>query len=71
MVVSDFHIPGMAITPTETNAPLSVDADTPLASPVAPQGFQTVSRRYFQVFRASCGIQKPEFVESPGLDFRR
>jgi hypothetical protein len=35
MVIDDFNVPSMTITPFKTDAPLAINANTPLARPVA------------------------------------
>ena len=49
MVIADFDIPGVCPGPTETNAPLIVDADGMLAETVSFECFETVPRWDCQV----------------------
>jgi hypothetical protein len=49
MIVGQFHVVCRVPDPTETNAPLIVDADTELPGPVAAQGFEAIARRIAQV----------------------
>ena len=42
MIINDFNIIGITIFETETNAPLIVDAYTPLTFAVMRQGFQPI-----------------------------
>jgi hypothetical protein len=39
MIIHDFHIPSVAITPSEANPPLIVDANAVSAHPIAFQAF--------------------------------
>lgn len=49
MVVNDLDIMGVAILPTEANAPLVIDTDTVLAAPPTSELLQSIARRYSQI----------------------
>ncbi|HEX4293801.1 MAG TPA: hypothetical protein VHZ29_06685 [Rhizomicrobium sp.] len=44
MIIHDFHVPGIAVTPPEIDSPLIVDTNAVSARPIAFQAFQAVSR---------------------------
>src|SRR5262245_42324780 len=71
MVVDDFHAPGVAIGPSETDSPLSVDPDAVLPSPVALQRFQLIRRRDRQVLEISSGMQLLQLHQGSLLDILR
>jgi hypothetical protein len=56
VIVDDFHIVGIAGTPTEADAPLIVDPDTVLTGPVAFQRFQPIAGRNTQKVEAGRSI---------------
>ncbi len=45
MIVNNFNIVGIAITPDKAQAPLVVNPYAMLASPIARQRFQPIARR--------------------------
>src|SRR5580692_2496386 len=45
MVVRDFDVVAMPVSPDETNPPLIIDPDRVLPHPIAVEGLQPVSRR--------------------------
>jgi hypothetical protein len=49
MVIRDFHIKGIAIPPSETNAPLIVYTDTMLTFSIPLESFQFVAGRLQQI----------------------
>ena len=49
VVVNDLDIMGVAILPTEANAPLVIDTDTVLAAPSTFELLQSIARRYSQI----------------------
>ena len=51
MVVNDFDVVGIAISPRETDAPLVVDPDAVCSCTVALQRFQMIPRWRLQVFQ--------------------
>ena len=56
MVVDDFHLVGVAVTPTKANPPLIVDADAVLTFPISTQCFQTVAGWDTQVSEPSRAV---------------
>jgi hypothetical protein len=57
MIVNNFHFNRIAISPSKTQAPLIVDANTVLACSISLQRFKAVSRNISQVGESSRGIQ--------------
>jgi hypothetical protein len=49
VIINNFHIFRAASCPSKTDPHLIVDSDAVLATSIASQGFQTVSRRNAQV----------------------
>ena len=49
VIVYDFHIAWLVISPTETYAPLPIDLDAVLPDAVAPQRFEPVARQTCKV----------------------
>src|SRR5205823_2901485 len=60
MVVGDLDIVGLAVRPSEAEAPLVVDADAVLPFTVASQLLQPVARRHAQVFQHFGGVQEQQ-----------
>lgn len=59
MVIHNFHVVGISVVPAKTNAPLVVDSDAVLASAIAFQRFEPISRRRQQLSNF-CGCMKNE-----------
>jgi hypothetical protein len=57
VVINDFNIKRIAVGKAKTQSPLLVDANAPVALPIAAQTFQAVRRRQAQVFYANGCIQ--------------
>jgi hypothetical protein len=51
MVIDDLDFPSLTVIPAETHPPLLVDADAVLASPVAAQSLQAISRRHGEIIK--------------------
>jgi hypothetical protein len=63
VVVNDLYIIGVAILPTETNAPLVIDTDTILAAPSTFEFLQSIARRYSQIGQCLSGVQRDELSQ--------
>jgi hypothetical protein len=57
VVVNDLDIPGTGSAPSKTYAPLLIDADAVLTSPIAFELFQAVPRRHAQISKGIRGIE--------------
>ena len=68
MIIRDFHVVSVAVFPTETDAPLLVDANAVLAVTVAPESFQTISGGNTEVLQVGGRVQHQEFTEGCPLD---
>jgi len=68
MIIDNFHVMEMAVTPDETDSPLIVDANGVLAFPISPQGFQLVSGRRRQDAKFRSSVQLKQFAESDPLE---
>jgi hypothetical protein len=58
VVVNDLYIMGVAILPTEANAPLVIDADAVLAAPSTFEFLQSIARKYSQIGQCLSGVQR-------------
>jgi len=67
-VVEDFDVPRPVISPTETDSPLIIDADTVLPSPVAATFLQPVTRRHAQVVQVRRTVEHLRFSFSLCLE---
>jgi hypothetical protein len=54
---------GIAVPPVETNAPLVIDSDAVLPSPIAPQLFQSVAGRTPKVRERLGTVQDEQFPQ--------
>lgn len=71
MVIDDFHINGVAVTPFEANPPLLIDTDAVLAFSITFQNLELIrdgNREVLQVFR---GIQLLKLHQCPLLHVAR
>jgi hypothetical protein len=57
VVIHNFYIVSIAITPDKADAPLVVDADAVLPFPIAFHCFQAIARRRPQIAKVSGNIQ--------------
>jgi len=64
MIVGDFNVVSVVLSPSETDSVPVVDADAVLSQTISTQLFQTVSRRDFQVVQFQRGVQHGQL--SPG-----
>jgi hypothetical protein len=56
VVINDFDLRHIAIFPTETDAPLVIDADAPLAGAVSFQRFQAITGRRAEKSRVAAAF---------------
>ena len=70
MIVDDFHVVGISVSPSEADAPLVVDTDAELPGAIALQRFQPVGRRGAQVRELDCGVQHIQLAECGTLQLR-
>lgn len=70
MVVHDLNVVGISRSPSETDSPLSVDANAVLASSIPLQPFELVTWRYPKVIENRGCIEYPEFAERYSLHLR-
>ena len=68
MVIDDFHIIGVAVSPCKANTPLIVDANTVLAFPVAFKSPQTIAWRRRQVSKFRRDIKLTELALRDALE---
>jgi hypothetical protein len=68
VIVDDFHIVAMAVTPDKTDSPLIIDPNGVLPFPIAPQCFQLISRRRSQNAQLSHGMKLEQFPQGDPLD---
>ena len=67
MVIDDFNIIGIALSPDEADAPWVVNADAVLTDTIVFEGFQHSARRQGQGFKPGCRIHLQEFSERDPL----
>jgi hypothetical protein len=61
VIVDDFHVKRIAVTPNEADAESVVDSDAVLATAVAFESLQPVTREDGQVLQSVGGVQLPQF----------
>lgn len=66
VIIDDFDIMCIAISPDKADAPLPIYADRMLACAVAFQGFETIGRRNPQIFQRGCRVELGEFSLGAG-----
>lgn len=71
MIVDDLDVVGVCSEPAEADAPLIVDSDAVLASPVAGEFFKAVGGRDAEVEEAGRGIKHDELAKGNSLKVRR
>ena len=68
VVIDDLDCGRAAIGPDEADAPLTIDADAVLTSPVALECFQTIARRNAQELQRCGGVQLLQFSQLYDFD---
>jgi hypothetical protein len=59
MIIDDFHIVAMAVTPNKTDSPLVIDPNRVLSFPITSQCFPLISGRRSQNAQFSGGMKLP------------
>ena len=68
VIVHDFYVVRVSISPYEANPPLIVYANAVLPLPIALQGFQAVLGRNAQIFQSRCNIKQAKLACSHSLE---
>ena len=68
MIIDDFHIVAMALTPDKTDSPLIIDPNRVLPFPIASQCFQLISRRRSQNAQLRRSVKLEQFPQGNPLD---
>ena len=68
VVIDDFGFERVTVAPDKTNPELIVDADAVLASPVAAQRFEPISRWNSQIVQSGGAVQDGEFAHGHAFD---
>ena len=55
MIIHDFYVIGISVSPNKADSPLVIDTDAVLAPAVAFQGFQMIVGRYAQILQPDFG----------------
>ena len=71
MIIDYLDVVGVAIGPSETNAPLIIYSDTVLAGALATELFEMVPRRNAQVFEHARGVDRNEFPQHYPVEIAR
>jgi len=71
VIVDDLDVMRVGSEPAEADAPLIVDSDAVLASPVPGEFLKAVRRRDAKVEEAGCGIKHDEFAKGNSLKVKR
>jgi hypothetical protein len=62
MVIDNFNVVRIAITPDEAQPPLVIDADAVLSGPVPGQRLQVVGRRLPEILQPGCRSQRAQLA---------
>jgi hypothetical protein len=57
MIVNDLYITGAINTPSETDTPLLIDADTVLSLSVSAQCLEPVTRQIHEIFQTGSAVE--------------
>jgi hypothetical protein len=71
MMIDDFNIIRLTALEPEADAPLVVDADTPLPGTVSGQRFQAVGRRHAKIVERHSRVQLGQSLDRTPQDIRR
>lgn len=70
MIVYDIHIIGIALFPTEADAPTIIDPDAVVSLPISFQSLQAVRRRDTQVLQRLGSIEHSQLPQRNTMDVR-
>src|SRR6267154_2335000 len=70
MIINYLNLVGITFMPAKTNAPLFVDSDAVLPSPIPRQLFQTIAGNCSKIFKLFCSIELPQLSQGDALDIR-
>src|ERR1700687_4076985 len=68
VIVDDLDILRAGLRPSEADAPLVIDANTPLSCTIPFQRLETVARRHAQIIQSFCCVQQTQLAKSDCLD---
>lgn len=71
MIIHDFNLAGVALTPQKADPPLFIDANAVPAFAVAFERFQVVARRHGQLLQLGGRVQEQQFASGAALKVRR
>ena len=71
MVIDQFHLVGIAVSPNKAQSPLIVDADAVLAFPVARQCLQPIAGRHPKIVQVPRVVEDHELLLRPSLESQR
>ena len=70
MIIDEFYIVRIGVGPPNTEAPLLVDPNAPLAAPITSELLEPIGGRHTQVVERSGGIEHTESPQGNVLEFR-
>jgi hypothetical protein len=68
MVVHNFHVVRVVLSPDEADPPLIVEANAVLARSISRKRFQPIPRQVSEVAQAQSIVEEPEFAPRDFLD---
>ena len=71
MIIGNLDIGGVAAIPTENDAPLLVNADTPESVEISGERFETVGRRSAELIDGDDFMKLAKFHKCPRLNISR
>lgn len=71
VIIRDFNVIRVAIDPSETNAPLVVNAYTKLPRSISSEFFESILRWYSQLIKIGRIVDHPELTSGAALYFKR
>jgi hypothetical protein len=64
MIITEFNLFGVSVSPCETDSPLPADADRILPGPIFPQSFEVIGRRHAEIIDGPGLVDHQELVLS-------
>lgn len=71
MIINDLYVKGVVVGKGKADAPLVVDPNAPLPSPVTAELFQPIAWRNPQIFHRLGSVQQREFLGCALLEIAR
>jgi hypothetical protein len=71
VVVDDFDVKGVIVSPSKADPPLLIDPNTVLPAPIALELLEPLTRRHLQIAKTLGGVEHSKLPSRCSLNFGR